>query len=376
MKVLIAGDFYPSGNTNYLITEQEDFKKVLGNVKELVERADYSIVNFESPVVDGSGSPIKKCGPNLRTTEKSVKAIHWAGFKMVTLANNHILDYGEDGIINTVNACVRYGVDFVGVGKNLWAASRVFYKRIGTKILAVINCCEHEFSIATEDSMGANPLNPIYQYHQIQEARNKADYVLVIVHGGHEHFQLPSPRMVETYRFFIEIGADAVVNHHQHCYSGYEIYRSKPIFYGIGNFCFERKGLYNVSWNQGYMVEIDFDKKVTYLLYPYLQCNNVPSVKLLEDDTDFKNEVNKLNNIISSPEKLKQSCYEFYENTSKFPMSIFEPYWGKYFSAAFYYGLLPSFFKGNKPCVALNHIMCEAHRDKLLHVLNKKVKNK
>lgn len=83
----------------------------------------------------------------------------------------------------------KYGIDTVGAGKNLKEASKVFYKQIGDQLLAVINCCEHEFSIATEHEAGANPLNLIQQYYQIKEAREKADNVLVIVHGGHEHFQ-------------------------------------------------------------------------------------------------------------------------------------------------------------------------------------------
>jgi poly-gamma-glutamate synthesis protein (capsule biosynthesis protein) len=116
----------------------------------------------------------------------------------------------------------------VGGGTNLQEASKILYKKIDEKVLALINCCENEFSIATEVTAGSNPLNPIQQYYAIQEAKSKADYVLVIVHGGHELWQLPSPRMQETYRFFIDAGADAVVNHHQHCYSGYEIYKKKP----------------------------------------------------------------------------------------------------------------------------------------------------
>ena len=134
----------------------------------------------------------------------------------------------------------------------------ILYKEIGDKKLAVINCCEHEFSIATETTAGSNPLNPISQYYAIKEAKEKADYVLVIVHGGHEHYQLPSTRMQETYRFFIDVGADAVVNHHQHCYSGYEYYNGKPIMYGLGNFCFDEGLKKTKQWHEGYIVEISF----------------------------------------------------------------------------------------------------------------------
>lgn len=97
----------------------------------------------------------------------------------------------------------NYQIDFVGAGRNIREAAKIFYRNIEEKRLAIINCCEHEFSIATEISGGANPLNPIQQYYAILEARKFADFVLVIVHGGHEHFQYPSPRMLETYRFLL-----------------------------------------------------------------------------------------------------------------------------------------------------------------------------
>lgn len=162
----------------------------------------------------------------------AVDAVKYAGFDVCTLANNHILDYGTTCCLDTKRLLEEDGIKTVGIGENLSRAADILYLKKENETLAIINCCEHEFSIATEETAGANPLNPIQQYYKIQEARQSADYVLVIVHGGHEYYQLPSPRMKETYRFFIDAGADAVINHHQHCYSGYEEYKGKPIFMG------------------------------------------------------------------------------------------------------------------------------------------------
>lgn len=187
----------------------------------------------------------------------------------------------------------------------MFAASQILYKSINDKTLAVINCCEHEFSIASDEHGGSNPLNPIQQYNAIIEARKHADYVLVIVHGGHEMWQLPSPRMVEIYHFFIDAGADAVVNHHQHCFSGYETYKSKPIFYGLGNFCFENKGFYEGLWEYGYMVNIHFCANIEYELIPYEQCKNRPAVVLRKDRSAFEKEVRLLNEIIADKKRLK-----------------------------------------------------------------------
>ena len=239
----------------------------------------------------------------------------------------------------------------------------------------MINCCEHEFSIATETSSGANPLNPIQQYYKIQEARKNADYVLVIVHGGHEHYQLPSPRMKETYRFFVDAGADAVVNHHQHCYSGYEVYNGKPIFYGIGNFLFDHNTKRAGIWTEGYLVAIDFKiDKVSFEIIPYRQCTeDFVGVKLLsqEDKSIFNVELTKLNHIIADREKFKECLDIYYSESVKEELLMMEPYADTIFYQLFKRGLLPKFFKEGKKLKIENHIICESHREKLIYALKK-----
>lgn len=204
---------------------------------------------------------ITKKGPNLSCNEDSFKALKWLGINGVTLANNHFYDYGESGVSQTLDICEKYVVDHVGGGRNLVEASAVLYKEIGGEKLAIVNCCEHEFSIASDKKGGANPIDVVNQYRAIQEARNNADFVVVIVHGGYEHYQLPSCRMVELYRFFVDAGASAVVNHHQHCFSSYEWYNGCPIYYGLGNFCFDISPVRTAEkWNYGYMVMLDLNK--------------------------------------------------------------------------------------------------------------------
>ena len=107
----------------------------------------------------------------------------------------------------------------LGVG-NKTKSSNILYLTHGDETVAIINCCEQEWSIVTNTHPGSNPLDPIAQYYTINEARRNADFVIVIVHGGIEHFQLPTPELKKIHRFFIDSGADAVINHHQHCYSG------------------------------------------------------------------------------------------------------------------------------------------------------------
>ena len=269
--------------------EQGRYEEILGEVKPIVEAADFSLVNFECPVVENpNAKPIPKCGPNLRTSAKAVDLIKWAGFKGVTLANNHFLDYGEEGVADTLHALDSAGIAHVGGGMSLTEASQTMYVEGDCGKVAIVNCCEHEFSIATDTSAGSNPLNPVQQWYAIREARKSADYVIVIVHGGHEHYQLPSPRMQELYRYFIDCGADAVVNHHQHCYSGYEHYHGKPIFYGLGNFCFDAGAAASTFWHEGFMLQIAIASDgLECWMIPYRQCAEQPAVVVLKERSAF-----------------------------------------------------------------------------------------
>ena len=238
VKIVIAGDLCPHDRVKRLISNS-DYEKVLSNVESVITGADYSLVNLEAPIANEDANPIPKWGPNLRCDSHVIGALKYAGFQCVTLANNHFYDYGESGALTTFSELRKNKIDFVGAGKELKEAAQILYKQIKGKNFAFINCCEHEYSIATNNSAGSNPINPIQQYYAIKEARQNSDYVIVITHGGIETYQLPTPRMQETYRFFLDAGADIVVNHHQHCYSGFERYKGKYIYYGLGNFCFD-----------------------------------------------------------------------------------------------------------------------------------------
>lgn len=370
MKILVAGDFCPQERVAEAF-EHDKFEDVLGEVKHVLEGVDYSIVNFECPIIKGREKPIIKLGPNLHCSEKGIEAIKWAGFNCVTLANNHFYDYGDEGVDNTITACGNMGIDTVGGGHNIYEASRVLYKQINNKTLAIINCCEHEFSIATETNAGSNPLNPIQQYYAIKDAKSKADYVLAIVHGGLEHWQLPSPRMVETYRFFIDSGADAVVNHHQHCFSGYEIYKEKPIFYGIGNLCFDKPKFRDTMWNEGFIVELFFNDHIGYNIIPYIQCS-IEAKVLIQSVDIFSDRIKELNTIISTPKSLEFEGEKHFARRIPKYSKIFEPIRNKYYLALKQKGCLPSFVSKARKLQAEDYICCESHRDNLIYYLQEK----
>ena len=373
MKVIVAGDFYDGGRVSENLSS--DLFQPFGEISPIISEAQFKIVNFEFPIVDSNASPIAKDGPHLSGTEQSIKIIKDAGFNVCTLANNHILDYGPDCCIDTMRKLQNHGISTVGVGSNVEEASNILYLKDSDKTLAVINCCEHEFSIAEFDSPGANPLSPIQQFYQIQEASIHADYVLVIIHGGHEHYQLPSPRMQETYRFYIDAGADVVVNHHQHCFSGYEVYKGKPIFYGLGNFLFDSPNYRNTHWNTGFFVELDFSSKdsISYNLHPYSQCNEYPNVRLMNEPQKkvFYKKIRELNTINGDVHLLTQEYTDWVESTSDHYLMIFQPYMHYILRAMYIRKLLPTFMNKRKKYHILGLLKCQSHFDRLVHMVSK-----
>lgn len=373
MKILIAGDFCPMNRVQEAF-DKKDFT-ALEAMKPFIDSADYTIVNFECPVVVGdSAKPIKKNGPRLKTSPNAIEALQYAGFDCVTLANNHFRDFGNEGCDTTIKLLKEANIDYVGGGHNLAEAQQVLYKQLGNKRLAVVNFCENEFSIATEKHAGSAPLDTVDNYNQITEARKNADFVLVIVHGGHEHYQLPSPRMKKLYRHFVTLGADAVVNHHQHCYSGYEYFNGKPIVYGLGNFCFDEDVNQAAIWYEGYCVEVDINNSEIKLI-PYKQCDEVAKVRPIEDINYhiFNQRIAELNTIISNDEMLQTEFDKWVERCAKYKMITFAPYFHRYLNAAASRGWIPMKLKSKLAGSLLNHIACESHRDITIMVMNRKL---
>lgn len=372
MKILIAGDFSQKNRIDVYI-RRKDFSSLFSEIVPYTKAVDYSIVNFEFPIVKESkdAKPIIKKGPSLSGSIEAVEAIKYAGFNCCTLANNHILDQGDICCLSTIAEIEKSGIDTVGCGDNLEEASAILYKKINDEKLAIINCCEHEFSLATNSTPGANPINPIQQFYKIQEARKNANYVVVITHGGHEHYQLPSLRMKETFRFYIDCGADAVINGHQHCFSGYEIYNGKPIVYGLGNLCFDNPSKKGDIWNQGYISMLDMsDNGIQLTIHPYTQCDEKIGVHFIhENDENFWQKIKELNDIISSDDDLRKSSQLYYASCSKHLMQVYNGYDNRILEKLRKMHIIPSRISTKRLLSYLNHLECESHRDKAIYSL-------
>ena len=376
MKLLITGDFCPQDRVARKIENGEN-DVFSAPVLEQITRADYAVTNFECAVADASVPGIPKCGPHLHCSEKAVRYLKETGFDCVTLANNHFRDYGDEGVKRTLAALKEQGIDYVGGGENIEEACKTLYKTVDGRGFAIINVCENEFSIASENRGGSAPIDVIDVCHRIKEAKERGTQtVIVIVHGGHEHWQYPSPRMKKWYRFFVESGADAVVNHHQHCYSGYEVYQGKPIFYGLGNFCFDHPKKRGGIWNEGYMVMLDITEAgISHELIPYRQCDETPSVELMTgpEKQTFDQMVKTISNTIADDRLLEEKWNDYVKKRSRTVVTPFTPYLSGYARAAAGRHWLPYMMPEKKVADMLNFIQCEAHRDLLSWAMQKKL---
>lgn len=372
IKILITGDFAPILRVSKAILNG-NYESIFGEIKPLIQKVDYSITNLEAPLID-NGIPIAKTGPNLKAPCKSIESLKYAGFDMVTLANNHIMDYGKDGLSSTINLCRTNNIEYIGAGLNARQARESRYISLKGKSIGFINVAENEWSTTMSDKPGANALSEISVFYQIKEAKQKADYIIIIIHGGHELYGLPSPRMKQLYRWFIDIGADAVIGHHSHCFGGDEIYKTKPIVYSLGNFIFDHKTSRNTSWNECAIAILEIqDNSIDLKLIPVHQCGERIGVHL-EDKykiIQFNKLRQKKNNIITNDELLELHFEEFIESKYRLYSSYMEPIKNKYILGLMNRGILPRFVRGGYKRLLLNIIRTEAHRDILLKILSK-----
>ncbi len=309
MNIIISGDFFVSDDyrNHHLFSEQ---------VYRLFYSADYRIINLESPLCDvNSTNKIIKTGPYLRSSSATtIPLLKQLKVDLATLANNHIYDYGEKGLLETIKTLDKNLISHVGTGMNKRDAQKIFTLRDKNHKIAIINIAENEWASAGDNSPGTNPMDVIDNVHQIQQAKHDADFIIVIIHGGHEYYHYPSPRMIKQYRFYAENGASVVVGHHSHCISGYEVYNQVPIFYGLGNFMFTLPSNYD-SWYTGLLLQIDIIPKapISFELYPIKRDKKTHQVELLTelDKAAIMEEIDQYNRVIQDNNLIKTAWEQF-----------------------------------------------------------------
>lgn len=283
MKVLIAADLVATEHSESLFIEQ-DIQALFNDVVELVKGADRMVINLECALTTQENK-IKKIGPCLKGDPRCADAIKKLGVTDIVLANNHILDYGIQGLKDTMENLERVGIPYTGVGENDVDSRKPYVVVQNGKKLGFINVCEHEYSYALPDRMGTNPFNPFLTMRDIRALRKEVDYVIVLYHGGKEHCKYPSPRLRLLCQEMVENGADVVIAQHSHCIGCYEEYKGAHIVYGQGNFHF-CKELDIESWYTSLIVQLDINEGIEISFIPLVsdkKCINIAKGEKAEE---------------------------------------------------------------------------------------------
>jgi poly-gamma-glutamate synthesis protein (capsule biosynthesis protein) len=204
-----------------------------------LHKGDIAVGNLEAPISRRSTEFTDKRF-RFRTAPETAAALREAGFAVVTLANNHMMDFGPTGLQETLAYLDKAGVAHTGAGDSLAAARQEAVITVGEKRVAFL---AYSFTFptafyATPDSPGTAPGYPRYFHEDIARARTSADHVIVSFHWGSEQAAIPRPYQVAAARSAIDAGADAVIGHHPHVLQGIEWYKKGIIFYSLGNFAF------------------------------------------------------------------------------------------------------------------------------------------
>lgn len=261
--------------------------------KRLMRESDIIFGNLESPLTN-KGFPLNK-KYIFRAKPEHVKALSFGGFNLLSLANNHTLDYGRKGLMQTMEVLSKNGIAFMGAGSNYNMARKetVVYKKGMRVAFLAINFFPNEQlafirnkpTVAYFDFDGLN--------ESISQARKNADFVVLSFHWGVEFSSLPTSEQRKIAKFSIDNGADMIIGHHPHVFQGIETYKNKVIAYSLGNFLFDQ----NVKWaKESIMLQCKFSKnKISdFKILPVIIENSQPKIVR---GIKAKNILNKVTNL-------------------------------------------------------------------------------
>lgn len=286
------------------------------------------------------------------------------------------MDHDEQGLYNTMEQLSQHHIRYVGAGDNLTAASKpLIIEKDGLKV-GIYACAEHEFSIAGENRAGANPFDPLESLDHIVNLKSACDFVLVLFHGGKEHYRYPSPGHQKVCRKMAEKGADLIVCQHSHCIGAFEKYSGSIIVYGQGNFLFDRRN--DEFWNTGLLVNAVFGNELTVEFIPV--CKRGNGVTLPEPDISktILDEFNKRSENISKSGFVETEYEKFCKSSGLFYMGAFAGF-GRILRKIdkILNGMLTGqIYSVKKLNMIRNFIECEAHRELFLRYLMVRKKEK
>ncbi len=257
LKLFACGDYVN-------LTAKKDF--VDDRLRKKIQSCEIAICNFESPIFHQNMKPIKKVGPHIYQSKNSIKYLKDAGFNFISLANNHIYDFGEKGIEETIKELKNFNIEFVGGGATFEEAYKPKIIEKNDIKIGLIAACENEFGCLYEEQ---NRGGYVWLFHPLIEdnirdlkVKTDCDFVILVAHAGVEDIEIPIKEWRDRYKRLCDVGVDVVIGHHPHVPQGYEKYNNSLIFYSLGNFYLDTTPFYNKT-DDSYSIILEFNKNRT-----------------------------------------------------------------------------------------------------------------
>lgn len=246
-----------------------------------LREADVTMVNEEFPF-STRGSQMADKQYTFKTNPVYVKVLKDMGVDIVTLANNHTLDFGIDALLDTIKTLDKANILHVGAGKNLEKAKTTEYITAKGKTLAFLGASRvipiHSWNAGTDNPGLFTTYDPALLLEEIKLAKANSDFIVVYVHWGVEKKEYPEEYQRTMGKQYIDAGADMVIGSHPHVLQGIEFYKERPIVYSLGNFAFGSSSYDTMVLK----VRLDKDNKMEVSIVP---CNarNGYTTKLADD---------------------------------------------------------------------------------------------
>ena len=215
-------------------------------VQDLLSGADITLGNLESALGD-QGTPENK-GYTFRAPAEAAQSLAQAGFDLLSLANNHAMDFGPASLLDGIALLQAHGVRTVGAGENAETAHSPVILNINEFSIAFLAYVDVPVEVrgfdaktwtASQTQAGVSWADPAQMAADVAAIRPLVESVVVLLHSGYEYVVQPSPQQVNAAHTAIDAGADLVLGHHTHVLQGIEFYNDAVIVYGLGNFTFD-----------------------------------------------------------------------------------------------------------------------------------------
>lgn len=233
--VIVAGDIMLDGRARARV-QRDGADSPFDAVRPLLRRAAIVVGNLEGPFA--RDAELEDRNHSYKVDPTLAPALARAGINVVTLANNHLMDCGRAGVLETLDALRSANITAIGAGVSSAAAHAPFVGSAGRSRVGILGYYWNRRTAATAELPGSAMDQPGAVAADVRALREQVDHVVVVFHWGVPYEREPSIDDRLKARHAIDCGADAVIGHHPHIVQPFEIHRGRPIFYSVGNFAF------------------------------------------------------------------------------------------------------------------------------------------